>query len=88
MVREENSAPTGNLLQLEVSWTVRFLWAKRFTSTKIHRDISTVYGPHAVLCPAIVKWYQQIKDGRTDLTNAEREGRLTKMSIPNITVPT
>ena len=58
---------------VEVPWTVHFLWAKRFTSTEIHREISVEYGPHAMLRPVIVKWCQQFEVGRTHLINAERK---------------
>lgn len=62
---------------VEVRGIARLLWAKNYTSTEIYCEISAVYGPHAVLRPAIVKQCQQLEDGRTDLTGAERRGRLT-----------
>ena len=34
--------------------------------------------------PAIVKWCQMSEDGRTDLTDAEREGRPEIVSAPDI----
>ena len=40
----------------EVRRTVRLLRAKHFKITEIHREISTVYGPHAMSRSAIVKW--------------------------------
>ena len=52
---------------------VRFSWKKRFTSTEIHREISTIYEPHAMSRPAIVKWCQQFEDGCTDLSISETE---------------
>ncbi|GBN37807.1 hypothetical protein AVEN_102211-1 [Araneus ventricosus] len=50
---------------------------KRFMRTAIHSEISAVYRPepHAMPRPAIVKWCQQFEDGRTDLSDAERQGR-------------
>ncbi|GBL91783.1 hypothetical protein AVEN_185542-1 [Araneus ventricosus] len=65
---------------VEVRGTVSFLWAKRFTSTEIHSEISAVFGPHAMSRPAIVKWCQQFEDDRTDLTDAERQGRPATVS--------
>ncbi|GBO22904.1 hypothetical protein AVEN_17615-1 [Araneus ventricosus] len=59
---------------VEVRGTVRFLWAKRFTSTEIHSEIS------AMSRPAIVKWCQQFEDGRTDLTDAKRQRRPATVS--------
>ncbi|GBM97566.1 hypothetical protein AVEN_143799-1 [Araneus ventricosus] len=61
---------------VEVRGTVRFLWAKCFTSG----EMSAVYEPHAMSRPAIVKWCQQFEDGCTDLTDAERQGRPTTVS--------
>ncbi|GBL85204.1 hypothetical protein AVEN_222693-1 [Araneus ventricosus] len=52
------------------------MWAKRFTSTEIHSEISAMYGPHSMSRPAIVKWCQQFEDGRTDLTDLERQGHI------------
>ncbi|GBM03579.1 hypothetical protein AVEN_203157-1 [Araneus ventricosus] len=49
-------------------------------NTEIHSEISAVYGPHAMSSPAIVKWCQQFEDGRTDLTDSERQGRPTTVS--------
>ncbi|GBL78276.1 hypothetical protein AVEN_42821-1 [Araneus ventricosus] len=69
---------------VEVRGTVRFLWAKRFTSTEIHSGISAVYGPHAMSRPTIVKWCQQFEDGRTDLTDAERQGKPTTVSTSDM----
>ncbi|GBO00940.1 hypothetical protein AVEN_6471-1 [Araneus ventricosus] len=68
---------------VEVHGTVRFLWVKRFASTEIHREIS-VHGPYAMSRPAIVKWCQQFEDGRTDLTEAERQGRPTTVSTSDM----
>ncbi|GBL85944.1 hypothetical protein AVEN_63249-1 [Araneus ventricosus] len=59
---------------VELHGTVQFLWAKPFTGTEIHSVTSAVYGPHAMSRPAVVKWCQQLEDGRTDLTDAERQG--------------
>ncbi|PSN53764.1 hypothetical protein C0J52_06228 [Blattella germanica] len=36
-----------------------------------------MYGPNAMSCPAIVKWYQQFEQGRTDVGDADREVRPT-----------
>ncbi|GBN57698.1 hypothetical protein AVEN_251520-1 [Araneus ventricosus] len=58
---------------VEVRGTMLFLRAKRFTSAEIHSEIPAAYGSHAMSRPAIVKWCQQFKDGRTDLTDAERK---------------
>ena len=69
---------------VEVRATVRFLWAKHFTSTEIHREISTVYGLRAMSRSAIVKCCQIFEGGRTDLTDAEREGRAATVSTPNM----
>ena len=33
---------------------------------------------------AIVKWRQQFEDGRTDITDAEREGRSTTVNTPDM----
>ncbi|GBN86535.1 hypothetical protein AVEN_61581-1 [Araneus ventricosus] len=62
---------------VEVRGTVRFLSTKHFTSTEIHSEVSAVYGPHVMSRPVIVKWCQHFEDGRTDLTDAERQGRIT-----------
>ena len=67
----------------EIRWIVCFLWAKHFTNTDTHCETSTVHGPHGISCPAIVKWCQMFQDGRTDLVDAEREGRAAKMSTPD-----
>ncbi|GBM94961.1 hypothetical protein AVEN_265274-1 [Araneus ventricosus] len=69
---------------VEVRGTVRFFGAKRFTSTEIHSRISAVYGPHAMSRPATVKWCQQFEDGRTDLTDAKRQGRPTTVSTSDM----
>ncbi|GBL93444.1 hypothetical protein AVEN_59653-1 [Araneus ventricosus] len=69
---------------VEVRGTVGVLWAKRFTSTEIDSGISAVYGPHAMSHPAIVKWCQQFEDGRTDLNDAERQGRPTTVSTSDM----
>ncbi|GBO06116.1 hypothetical protein AVEN_201659-1 [Araneus ventricosus] len=55
---------------------------KRFMRTEIHSEISAVYRPgkHAMSRTAIVKWCQQFEDGRTDLSDAERQGRPTTVS--------
>ena len=68
-------------INVEVRWTICFLCKKLFTSTEIHCEISTVYGSHPMSRKVIVKCCQQFEDGRTDLTDAERKGRLTTASI-------
>ena len=67
----------------EKRWIVCFLWAKHFTNTDTHCEASTVHGPHAISRLAIVKLCQMFQDGRTDLADAEREGRAAKMSTPD-----
>ena len=59
----------------EIRETPRFLWAKRLNYTDIHREILAVYGPNAISRPAIVKWCQQVDQGRTDLNDGHRAGR-------------
>ncbi|GBN06724.1 hypothetical protein AVEN_119432-1, partial [Araneus ventricosus] len=51
---------------------------------EIHREISAMYGPHAMSRPAMVKWWQQFEDGRTDLTDAEGQGRPTTVSTSDM----
>ena len=58
---------------IEVRLTVHFLWAKRFTNTEIHREISIVHGPRAISRATIMKWCQKFGNGRTDLTDAGRK---------------
>ena len=61
----------------EVRRTVRLLRAKHFKITEIHREISTVYGPHSMTRPAILKWCQEFENGYTDLTVSAREVTFT-----------
>ena len=70
----------GTYSNVEVHRTIRFLWAKHFTSTEIHREISAVHGLHAMSRPVIVKWCKMFEDGRTDLTDVEWEGRPATVS--------
>ena len=51
-------------------------------STVIHREITTVYEPHPMSHPAIVKWYQQFEDGFIDLTVLER--KITVQSLSGV----
>ncbi|GBM32174.1 hypothetical protein AVEN_136724-1 [Araneus ventricosus] len=69
---------------VEVRGSVRFSWAKRFTNTEIHSEVSAVYVPHAMSRPAVVKWCQQFEDCRTNLTDVERQGRPATVSTSDI----
>ena len=72
---------------VEVRRTVHFLQVKYFTLLRFivkYRVWATVYGPHAMSCPSIVKWCQMFEDGRTDFTDAEREGSTATVSTPDM----
>ena len=61
-----------------------FLWAKHFTNTEMHSELSTKYGSHSMSRPAIVKWCQIFEDCHTYLTDAEREGMPVTVSTPDM----
>lgn len=51
---------------------------------EIHHEILAAYGSHILSQPDVVKWYQQLKDGRTDLTNAERQRCPATVNISDV----
>ncbi|XP_035232347.1 uncharacterized protein LOC118204136 [Stegodyphus dumicola] len=62
--------------KLEMHAMIRFLWAKRCNCTKIYGKLHEVYGENAMSCQSIAKWSNMFENGRTDIDDAEHEGRL------------
>lgn len=60
---------------IAVRSVVRFLWAKHYNRSEIHRQIVEVYGENAMSRPMIAKWCQMFEDGRTNVTDGPRVGR-------------
>ena len=69
---------------VEIRWTVGFFVGKTLNEYRVHRDISTVYGLHAISTPAIVKWCQMLEDSSTNLTDVVRDGRSVSENTPDM----
>ncbi|GBL92168.1 hypothetical protein AVEN_91512-1 [Araneus ventricosus] len=54
---------------------IRFLWAKRCNCTENFRQLHEVHGENAISRQAITKWFSMFENGRTDIDDAESEGR-------------
>ncbi|GFV44171.1 HTH_48 domain-containing protein [Trichonephila clavipes] len=61
----------------EIRSVIRFLTAKNVSAAEIHRQISDVYGPNAMSSSKVRKWVRAFKDGRENVHDEPRSGRLS-----------
>ncbi|GBN03468.1 hypothetical protein AVEN_141155-1 [Araneus ventricosus] len=54
---------------------IRSSWARRCNCTEIYRQLHEVYGENAMSRQAVAKWCNMFENGRTDIDDAESEGR-------------
>lgn len=69
------SCPLQVASKLEIRAVTRFLWAKKYNPTEIHRHLNEVYGNKAISRQAIAKWYALFENGRTNIEDDFRQGR-------------
>ena len=54
---------------------IRFLWAEGLRGAEIHARLCTRYGDKALPRRSVYEWIEMLKNGRTNLKDAERSGR-------------
>lgn len=60
----------------EVQSVIRFFCAKGLKAVDIHREICAVYRENIMSDGMVQKWVRAFKDGRTNVHDKERCGRL------------
>ncbi|XP_035205247.1 histone-lysine N-methyltransferase SETMAR-like, partial [Stegodyphus dumicola] len=75
-------------LQIASKWemraVIRFWCAKMCNCTEIYGQLHEVYGENAMSRQAIAKWCTMFENGRTDIEDAEYEGRPSTATISEI----
>ncbi|GBM68808.1 hypothetical protein AVEN_22280-1 [Araneus ventricosus] len=61
----------------EVSSVIRFLNAKNVKPAEIHRQLVEIYGENVTTDGMVRKWVRQFNDGRTNVHDEARSGRLS-----------
>ena len=56
---------------------IRFLQAENIRPSEIHRRLVAVYGEHVMNAASFRKWCAMFMNGRTDVHDTERSGRLS-----------
>jgi hypothetical protein len=70
-----------NPADCEVRGVIQFLQAERFLQaenvrpSEIHQTLVAVYGEHVMNAVSVQKWCTMIRNGRTDVHDAERPGQ-------------
>ncbi|KAJ4436716.1 hypothetical protein ANN_16848 [Periplaneta americana] len=64
----------------EVRSVIRFLVAKNCKASEIHRQLCEVYGPDVMSEGGVRQWCRMFKNGRTNIHDEERSGRLSIMN--------
>ena len=69
------NAPISNPADCEVRGVIRVLQAENLRPSGIHRRLVAVYGEHVMNPASVRKWCTMVRNGRTDVHDAERSGR-------------
>ena len=69
------NAPISNPAECKVRGVIRFLQAENVRPCEIQRRLVAVYGEHVMNAASVRKWCTVVRDGRTDVHDAERSGR-------------
>jgi hypothetical protein len=64
----------------EIFAVTRFLHAKNMSAAEIHREICVVYGQNIMSEGTVRQWCRTFKDGRTNVHDEDRNGRLPVVS--------
>jgi len=70
------TAPISNPADCEVRGVIQFLQAEYVRPSEIHRRLA-VYGEHVMNAASVRKLCTIFRNGRTDIHDAERSGRLS-----------
>ncbi|GBN19062.1 hypothetical protein AVEN_73128-1 [Araneus ventricosus] len=73
-------AAIENPAKCEMRGVIRFLWAKRLSAADIHRELCAAYGPNIMSEGVMRRWVRFFKDGRTNIHDESRSGRLSVVS--------
>ncbi|GBM15858.1 hypothetical protein AVEN_260133-1 [Araneus ventricosus] len=69
-----------NPAKCEVREVIRFLCAKKLSAADIHRELCAVYRPNIMSEGVVRQWVRFFKDGRTNIHDESRSGRLSVVS--------
>ena len=72
------NAPISTPANCEVRGVIPFLQAENVRPCEIHRRLVAVYGEHVMNADSVRKWCTMFANGRTDVHDAERSGRLVE----------
>ncbi|GBO17750.1 hypothetical protein AVEN_181159-1 [Araneus ventricosus] len=70
--------------ECEVRSVIRFLNAKNAKPSEIHRQLVEIYGENVMTDGMVRKWVRQFNDGRTNVHDEARSGRLSVVLVPSI----